>query len=221
VGIHKHVDNFGPTLEWYVALMLREEFDVTACWSVQLEEIYGGGDFDVLGWLDSFSALVYIECKSARPSEVDESELRSFLQRCQELAPEIAILLVDTDSDIQPLLDLTQDILIPVMKLASGIKDDEWAPEKPFIDTLTGNEYSGIHFGMRRIFITASKPSITTQITKCLRYYSTFVRHAAFLSGPPPQRQLAHANHLRVPRHRRAATPCHSERRQCPLGARR
>lgn len=185
VRVTKAVDNFGPTLEWYTAHLLSTKFEAVSCWAVKIEDVYGGGDFDVLAWLDSVSALVYIECKSARPSEVDESELRSFLQRCQELAPEIAILLVDTDSDVQPLLDLTQDILIPVMKLASGIRDDDWAPENPFIDTLTGNEYSGIHFGMRRVFITASKPSITTQIEKCLRYYSTFVRHAAFLIGTP------------------------------------
>ena len=183
VRVTKAVDNFGPTLEWYTAHLLSTEFEAVSCWAVKIQDVYGGGDFDVLAWLDSVSALVYIECKSARPSEVDESELRSFLQRCQELAPEVAILLVDTDSNLQPLLDRTQAVLLPIIRKTSRTGDD-WVPDEPFISAISGEAYSGIHFGLRRVFITRSIPSIATQLRKCLRYYSTFVRHASFLSGP-------------------------------------
>ncbi len=183
VGLHKPVDNFGPTLEWYVALMLREEFDVTACWSVQLEEIYGGGDFDVLAWIDSLSALVYVECKSASPPEISESELKHFFQRSQELAPQIAVLLVDTDSNLEPLLNRIQLVLVPLLTDA-GLVGSEWDPDERFISPVRDPGYSGVHFGHRRVFVTGSIPSMPTQLSKCLRYYSTWVSHQSFIGGP-------------------------------------
>ncbi len=184
VRLAKNVDNFGPTLEWYVASVLREDFDAATCWGVEVEDISGGGDFDVLGWLDSVSALTYVECKTASPSDIGETEIRHFFQRCQELAPEIAILLVDTDSELKPLLDMAHNILLPIERVASGTGDD-WIPDKPFIRPLPDSVYSGIHFGRRRIFVTTSTPSITTQLRKCLRYYSTWVRHQSFWGEPP------------------------------------
>ena len=182
VALRKHVDNFGPTLEWYVAMVFQDAFSATSCWSVQLEEIYGGGDFDVLAWLDSSSALVYVECKSASPASISDDEIRCFFQRCQELGPEVAILLVDTDSPLNPFLDRVQELLVPVQRLASGIRDEGWVPDHPFIAPIPGVAYAGLHFGLHRVFITGSEPSIATQLRKCLRYYSSWVSHLTFFS---------------------------------------
>jgi hypothetical protein len=182
VALSKYVDNFGPTLEWYVAMVFQDAFNATSCWSVQLEEIYGGGDFDVLAWLDSSSALVYVECKSASPASISDDEIRCFFQRCQELGPEVAILLVDTDSPLNPFLDRVQELLVPVQRLASGIRDEGWVPDHPFIAPIPGLAYAGLHFGLHRVFITGSEPSIATQLRKCLRYYSSWVSHLTFFS---------------------------------------
>jgi hypothetical protein len=178
----KTVDNFGPTLEWYVSKVISREFEAASCWCVQVEDIYGGGDFDALSWMDSQGTLAYVECKSASPTSVSDGEIRHFLQRCQELGPEVAILLVDTDSSLQPLLDRVQDILLPLERLASGIRDEDWRPDHPFIAPIPHPDYAGLHFGLHRVFITGSEPSITTQLRKCLRYYSSWVTHLTFWS---------------------------------------
>jgi hypothetical protein len=178
----KTIDNFGPTLEWYVSKVISREFEAASCWSVQVEHIYGGGDFDVLSWMDSQGTLVYVECKSASPESVSNGEIRHFLQRCQELGPEVAIMLVDTDSTLCPLLDRIQDILLPLQRLASGIRDEDWRPDRPFIAPIPHRDYTGLYFGLHRVFVTGSEPSITTQLRKCLRYYSSWVRHLTFYS---------------------------------------
>src|SRR5947209_2244916 len=84
-----------PTLEWYVAEICKRELAGDAEWAVQLEHLPVGGDFDVLGWLAP--TLLCVELKSGQPSDVSEFELRNFLQRDQELAPDLSILLIDTD----------------------------------------------------------------------------------------------------------------------------
>jgi len=45
--------------------------------------------------------LLYVETKSSRPEEIEDTEIKHFLQRGVELAPDLAILLVDTDDDLE------------------------------------------------------------------------------------------------------------------------
>ena len=54
-----------------------------------------GGDYDVLGRLDG--ALVYLEVKSSPPKQVYDSEVRAFLDRVEDLAPDLAVFLMDTE----------------------------------------------------------------------------------------------------------------------------
>jgi hypothetical protein len=183
VSLSKPVDSFGPTFEWYVARVVARDFAASADWAVTVEEIYGGGDFDVLGWLDTIGVLMYVECKTTRPNDLTEVELRNFLQRSQELAPEISVLLVDTDSELEPLIQWLDHVLILLVREASGT-GPQWIPEKPLIAPVYGSEYAGISFGQRRVFVTGSEPSVATQLRKCVRYYSTVLKHATFLSGP-------------------------------------
>lgn len=98
VVLTRHIDNVGPTLEWYVADVLKTDYEGSSEWSVKLT---GGryGDYDVLGWLPP--TLVYVETKSSDPRDVSDGELKNFLQRGVELVPELAILMVDTDDDLE------------------------------------------------------------------------------------------------------------------------
>ena len=70
----------------------------SAAWSVKLAEV-PYGNFDVLAGLPP--TLLYVETKSSRPEEIEDTEIKHFLRRGVELAPVLAILLVDTDGDLE------------------------------------------------------------------------------------------------------------------------
>jgi len=89
------VTSFGPTLEWYVAELLKREFGAEALWGVKFRRPRVGGDYDVLAKLDG--ALLYIEVKSSPPKQVMTSEVAAFLDRVGDLAPELAVFLMDTE----------------------------------------------------------------------------------------------------------------------------
>ena len=145
VTLTRSINNIGPTLEWYVADVCQRDFEGSSEWSVTLPQVRYGGDYDVLAWLPP--TFVYIETKSARPSEVSESELKHFLQRGIELSPDLAILLVDTEDglDDSGLLKRLFEAMSPTVRLASGVKESEWHPEKYFIAPQPG--YRGVNFG--------------------------------------------------------------------------
>jgi len=54
-----------------------------------------GGDYDVLAKLDG--SLLYVEVKSSPPKQVTDSEIAAFLARVEDLSPEIAVFLMDTE----------------------------------------------------------------------------------------------------------------------------
>jgi len=91
----KHVRSFGETLEWYVAEIFRREFSAEAVWGVRFKGRGTGGDYDVIAKLDC--VLCYTEVKSSPPKQIYDSEIAAFLERVDDLAPEIAIFLMDTE----------------------------------------------------------------------------------------------------------------------------
>ena len=52
-----------------------------------------------MAWLPR--TLLYVETKSSRPEEIEDTVIKHFLRRGVELAPDLAILLVDTDDDLE------------------------------------------------------------------------------------------------------------------------
>lgn len=181
MSLTRQINNIGPTLEWYVADICNREFSGNSLWSVKLSD-FPYGDCDVVSWLPP--NLVYIETKSSRPSEVTDSELKHFLQRGVDLAPELAILLIDTDVDLQKqgLLNRLFELMLPTVKLANGIVDPKWRNNKePFVAPQA--RYPGVCFGYRRFYVTNSEPTIQTQLSRCFRHYNNEVKGAMFLSG--------------------------------------
>jgi hypothetical protein len=92
---NKRVTSFGPTLEWYIAELLKREFGAEVLWGVKFKRPKVGGDYDVLAKLEG--ALLYIEAKSSPPKQVTDGEVAAFLDRVEDLAPETAVFLMDTE----------------------------------------------------------------------------------------------------------------------------
>lgn len=181
VRLTRPLDNMGPSLEHYVAQLCVRELRGSAEWGVTLERLpRAGGDYDVLAWLDP--SLLYVECKSGLPSNIDESQIREFLQRSVELAPDLAILLVDTQDDLAGVVD---GLINPILRGALGHKK-ETGPILP------QTEYPRVSFGFRRFYVTNCNPSILVQLQRCLQHYYAHVKGTASWSDEP-------ANFLNTP----------------------
>jgi len=87
--------SFGPTLEWYVAELLSREYGAETMWGVRFRKRSVGGDYDVLAKLEG--ALLYVETKSSPPKQVTDGEISAFLTRVEDLGPDLAVFLMDTE----------------------------------------------------------------------------------------------------------------------------
>ena len=156
-------DNFGPSLEWYVSELFKRELSSTADWGVKVEGFKPGGDFDVLARVEA--TLVYVETKSTRPQDISEKEIRNFLQRDQNLEPNMSIFLVDTRDNLASLVQDFERII---------------TPKKYDIRQLP--DFGGIYYLLRRIFIINSEPSILAKLRHCLRYFFGEVPYITYFS---------------------------------------
>jgi hypothetical protein len=170
------IDNFGPTYERYVKSVFEKEFHWSAEWGIKLED-FEDGDFDVLATIAS--TLCYVECKTSRPEDVSAEQLRFFLQRSQDLSPEIAVLLLDTEDPLDKPLKQLENILTVITRKA--LAEPSWKPEKPFF--IEPARFAGVHFGWRRIFVTNAKPSVVHNLRLCLKFYWTWLKFQSFLGG--------------------------------------
>ena len=141
--VRRPVTSFGPTLEWYVAELLKREFGAEVLWGVKFRRPKVGGDYDVLGRLDG--ALVYLEAKSSPPKQLTDSEVRAFLDRVEDLAPDLAIFLMDTELRMK-------DKLVPMFEQALAARSS--AP--PAVERLERELFSV----RDRLFIVNAKESI-------------------------------------------------------------
>lgn len=171
------VDNFGPTYERYVKSIFEREFHWSTEWGIELEG-FKYGDFDVLATIAS--TLCYVECKTSRPEDVGEMQLRYFLQRSQDLAPEIAILLLDTEDPLDKPLEQLENILTVIKQKA--MKKPNYKPEEPFFRESA--RFAGVYFGCRRIFVTNARPNVVHNLRLCLQFYWTWLKFQSFLGGP-------------------------------------
>ncbi|MCX8071313.1 MAG: hypothetical protein N3C12_02510 [Candidatus Binatia bacterium] len=88
------VRSLGPTLEWYVAEVLRREFGMAATWNLRPSKVQGGGDYDVVALADG--VLIYVETKAAAPRNIEAGQMAAFVQRVAVLGPDMAVLVNDT-----------------------------------------------------------------------------------------------------------------------------
>ncbi len=174
-SLTSRANDFGPTLEWYVSEIFKREFSSTADWGVKIKNVKPGGDFDVLARVES--TLAWIETKSTSPDNINETDIRHFLQRDQNLDPDMSIFLVDTNSDLSSLVESFIDIMSPALARDSNIKGPDYR-----IKIKRLPDFGGIYFTSRRIFIINSSQSIQTNLMHCLNYYFAIVAHSTYLS---------------------------------------
>ena len=147
--VHRPITSFGPTLEWYVAEFLRQEFGAEVLWGVKFRRPNVGGDYDVLARLDN--ALLYAEVKSSPPKQVMDSEIAAFLDRVDDLAPEAALFLMDTELRMK-------DKVVPMFEQELAKRMDKPSP-------VVRIERELFHI-QDRIFIMNAKESIGRNIEK-------------------------------------------------------
>ena len=150
----KHVRSFGETLEWYVAEIFRQEFSGEAVWGVRFKGRRTGGDYDVIAKLDG--VLCYTEVKSSPPKQIYDSEIAAFLDRVDDLAPEIAIFLMDTELRMK-------DKIVPMFEAELAKRGKRDMPVERMEKEL-------FRIGLR-IYIINAKDSITGNLQNVLSIY--------------------------------------------------
>ncbi|NJD54914.1 MAG: hypothetical protein FIA94_00745 [Nitrospirae bacterium] len=150
----KRVRSFGETLEWYVAEVLRREFSAEAVRGIRFKGRKTGGDYDVIAKMDG--ELCYVEVKSSPPKQVYEGEISAYLDRIDDLSPEVAIFLMDTELRMK-------DKIVPMFEAMLAERGKEGVP-------VVRIEKELFHIG-RRIYIINAKDSIAGNIQNVLARY--------------------------------------------------
>ncbi len=158
---YQQINNLGPTLEWYVAEWFRSWLQVPARHGVAIKGVADGGDLDVVAFVDSVRVMV--ECKSGSAAQITENELSLFLCRAAEFNPEIAVLLIDTESKLDAQIALLN-------RLRTG--GDEISSQ----DT-----HHNLYWGVRNVYVTNPRTNIGDSLSAVLRLYFSKIRHKAFL----------------------------------------
>ena len=151
----KPVKSFGETLEWFIAEVFKREFGSEAVWGVKFKRPAVGGDYDVIAKFDG--SLLYTEVKSSPPKQIYDAEIAAFLDRVDDLSPEIALFLMDTELRMK-------DKIVPMFE--AQLAERHSSPPE-----VARMERELFHI-QNRIFIVNAKESIIRNIERVLyRYY--------------------------------------------------
>ena len=154
--VESPVRGFGPTLEWFVATVFEQEFGSSALWGVKLAETKSGGDCDVVAEVEN--QFVYVEVKSSPPKHVTANEVSTFLDRVEELRPNAAVFLEDTE------LRMKDKIVVLFKETLSNRFDEKVANELTPQRMVRELFRVGDH-----VYIANSKPELVLNLMMCLR----------------------------------------------------
>lgn len=147
------VKSFGETLECFTAKLIKNELTAETAWGVKFRRPKVGGDYDLIAKVDS--ALLYMEIKSSPPKQVYDREITAFLNRAEDLSPDLAVFFVDTELRMK-------DKIVPMF---------EDALRKRYNKVVTVERIAKELFHInRKIFIINSKGGITTNIETVLAF---------------------------------------------------
>jgi hypothetical protein len=174
---HPSPPSLGPTLEWFLAQILQMEFSCPAFYGLRCKGTRFGGDYDVLALVEG--GLIYIEVKSSPPKNIEGSEIQAFLTRLQDLLPQIAFFLVDTELRLR-------DKIIPLFETErcgqGPFPREAFAPIEKIADE--------IFLIPPRIYVLNSKRSIVKNMAVCFRHS---FEHGFFREGrrlwPPGEKE--------------------------------
>ncbi|SFM64859.1 hypothetical protein [Thermodesulforhabdus norvegica] len=142
------VRSFGSTLEWYIAEIFVREFYAPALFAVKLKNTKHGGDYDVVA--GCHGKLVYVEVKSSPPRGVELPHVESFINRLEDLSPDLAFFLVDTELRMK-------DKIVKLFEEATGREPVRLVRELFYLDN--------------GIYLINARKGITSNIRRCLQHY--------------------------------------------------
>lgn len=148
------VTDFGETFEWYLAEILRRQFQADVLWGVTIPGLSCGGDFDILALLSG--KLLYIEAKTSPPKHIELKEMRAFVARVKTLSPDLAVMVVDTHLRMK-------DKLVPL--LSEALREEGKGDREMIRLERETFGWDG------RLFLTNSKRDIGGNLAVCLRSY--------------------------------------------------
>jgi len=157
---HAPPGSLGPTLEWFMAEVLRREFACPALYGLRCRGSRHGGDYDVVALLEG--SLLYLEVKSSPPKNIEGDEIHAFLARLHDLIPHLALFFVDTELRLK-------DKIVPFFEtelFALGLRENG----NPIRIQRIGDE---IFFAPPRVYILGSKRSIVKNLGVCFRHHFT------------------------------------------------
>ncbi len=178
------IDNIGPTLEWLVAEWFRSTLLSPTQHGVCIAEVPRGGDLDVVAVLNNLR--VWVECKSKKPQDLTEEELRWYLQRAHDFHPEMAVLLIDTNSSIEEPIKLLNRICAD-MEWKRRVLVDPTAKERPQPpeEIFQRRNKKELWWGGDNRFVTNVVNTIDASLMAVLRLYHNEVQHYIYPYGPP------------------------------------
>ncbi|MDH4265097.1 MAG: hypothetical protein OEW45_05605 [Deltaproteobacteria bacterium] len=150
--------SLGPTLEWFMAEILRKEFYCPALYGLRCKGTRFGGDYDVIASLEG--RLLYLEVKSSPPKNIEGDEVHEFFSRLEDLIPQVALFFVDTELRLL-------DKIVPIFAAERLAQRDPgngpWPPLQKIADE--------IYFAPPQIYILSSKGSITKNLAICFQHH--------------------------------------------------
>jgi len=148
------IKSFGETLEWFVARLMKKEFGAEVIWGAKFKRPRVGGDYDLIAKINS--SILYIEIKSSPPKQIYDKEITAFLNRVDDLLPEIAIFFVDTELRMK-------DKIVPMFEaeLRKRYKNSK---------SVERIERELFHIN-KKVFIINAKSSIAANMATVLRFY--------------------------------------------------
>jgi hypothetical protein len=152
--VKRPVKSFGETLEWFVAELVNNEFEAEAAWGVKFKRPKVGGDYDLIAKIDS--SLLYMEIKSSPPRQIYDREITAFINRTEDLAPDVAIFLNDTELRMKDKV---------VYMFEQELQNRYQNP--PAVNRIVHELF---HIN-RKIFIINAKRSITANIRTVLNFF--------------------------------------------------
>jgi hypothetical protein len=151
----RRIMSFGATLEWFMAEILMREFGLEAVWGVKFKGQKAGGDYDLIAKVDG--GLLYMEVKSSPPKQVSESEIVGFLDRAEDLNPDLSVFLMDTELRMK-------DKIVPMF-------DEELGRRQPGGDQKFNRIVMELFHISGGIYIINAKHSIPGNIEKVLHHH--------------------------------------------------
>ncbi len=149
------VASLGPTLEWFMAELIRRTFFCAALYGVRCKGSRYGGDYDVLAAVEG--RLLYMEVKSSPPKNIESMEVHEFLSRLRDLVPHLAFFFVDTELRLKD----------KIVAMFEAERLGEGGADGPPVEKI-GEE---IFWVPPQIYIVGSKHSISKNLAACLKHH--------------------------------------------------